>query len=80
VRWGLMLLGVLMWWSGARGCCRAWGFSPATVRSDNNPRVRFFATLGEEPEVEVEVVQRLGERALLTRLRADTQLLADPGK
>ena len=27
--------------------------SPYTIRTDNAPKVRFSATLGEEPEVEV---------------------------
>jgi hypothetical protein len=30
--------------------------SPYTVRTDNHPKVRFSATLGEEPEVEVGLV------------------------
>ncbi len=30
--------------------------SPYTVRTDNTPRVRFSATVGEEPEVEVALV------------------------
>jgi hypothetical protein len=30
--------------------------SPSGVRSENTPQVRFSATVGEEPEIEVEVV------------------------
>jgi hypothetical protein len=38
---------------------RAWwaGTPPSsTVRTDNNPKVRFSASLGEEPEVELVLV------------------------
>ena len=34
------------------------------------PRLRFCATLGEEPEVEVALLNQLGARVLLTALRA----------
>ena len=34
------------------------------------PKVRFAATLGEEPEVEVVLVQRSGARAFLSELLA----------
>jgi hypothetical protein len=30
-------------------------YFPYTVRTDDAPRLRFSATLGEEPEVEVEL-------------------------
>jgi hypothetical protein len=36
--------------------------SLSTVRTDNAPQVRFSATLGEEPEVELALVWRLGAR------------------
>ena len=35
-----------------------------TVRTDNTPSVRFSATLGQEPEIEVALAWRLGARAL----------------
>jgi hypothetical protein len=30
--------------------------SPTTVRADNTPKVRFSATVGEEPEIELGLV------------------------
>jgi hypothetical protein len=35
---------------------QAVGASPYTVRTDSLPRVRLWATVGEEPEVEVALV------------------------
>jgi hypothetical protein len=39
-------------------CSAAWGeaTAPYTVQSDNTLKVRFSATVGEEPEVEVALV------------------------
>jgi hypothetical protein len=40
------------------------------VRNDNLPRVRFSATVDEEPEIVVELAKQLGARGVLTELRA----------
>ena len=44
--------------------------SPYTIRTDNAPKVRIWATVGEEPEVELALGQRFGTLALLMTLRA----------
>jgi hypothetical protein len=44
--------------------------SPCSRQSYNAPRVQFSATVGEEPEDELGLVERLGTRALLTKWRA----------
>ena len=43
-------------------------FCPPTLRTDNAPKVRSSATLGEEPEIEVGLAKWLRARALLTEL------------
>ncbi len=47
--------------------------SPYTVRTDNHPKVRFWVTVGEDPEIEVACVMNLprkqkGSRGRVRRL------------
>jgi hypothetical protein len=42
--------------------------SPSTVRTDNIPKIRFSATPGEEPEIEVALVLQPGASALLIEM------------
>jgi hypothetical protein len=49
--------------------------SPQALRTNNAPKVRFFATLGEEPEIDVGLHLRLGARALLTELGTSIRVL-----
>ena len=44
--------------------------TPDDGRTYNDLEVRFSATLGEEPEIEVGLVYWLDARVLITRLRA----------
>lgn len=50
----------------------------STIRTDDTPKVRFTATLSEEPVVEVALGWRLGARALPIRSCAGGSVLESP--
>jgi hypothetical protein len=50
----------------------------STIRPDDTPKVRFTATLSEEPVVEVALGWRLGARALPIRSCAGGSVLESP--